>query len=111
MLLPVANILGIDVDDDPLWKDEVMAILNKAIHHSFKAAKVAIVDNHTLIDGFNNWYNSEMKTRQYCPVNWKWVRGCLACSCMLLATLTAMACTSCRSYPPCHRQPMMLILD
>ncbi|EJK55330.1 hypothetical protein THAOC_24946, partial [Thalassiosira oceanica] len=73
MLLPVANILGINMDDNPVWKDEVMAILNKAIHHSFKSAKLAIVDNHTLIDGFYKWYHSEMKTRQYCPVNWKWV--------------------------------------
>ena len=84
MLLPVANILGTDMDDNPVWKDEVMAILNKAIHYSFNAAKVAIVDNHTLIDGFYKWYHSEMKTRQYCPVNWKWVRGCL----------TALACCS-----------------
>ena len=88
MLLPVANILGIDMDDDPLWRDEVMTILNKAIHHSFKAAKVAIVDNHTLLDGFNNWYNSEMKTRRYCPVNWKWVRGCLTVL-AVFATLTS----------------------
>ncbi|KAK1736786.1 nitric oxide synthase [Skeletonema marinoi] len=77
MLVPVARALGLDPDtkpgDEPLWKDEVMAVLNKAIYHSFKVSKVAIVGHHNLIAMFWDWYNDEMRHRKYCPVNWKWV--------------------------------------
>lgn len=77
MLLPVAEALGMEIDtkpgEAPLWKDEVMHILSSAVYHSFKSAKIAMIDHHTLIDMFWIWYKEEMKTRKYCPVNWKWV--------------------------------------
>jgi hypothetical protein len=77
MLLPVAEALGMDVEikrgEAPLWKDEVMHILSSAVYHSFKTAKIAMIDHHTLIDMFWIWYREEMQTRNYCPVNWKWV--------------------------------------
>ncbi|KAL7542688.1 hypothetical protein ACHAXR_011997 [Thalassiosira sp. AJA248-18] len=77
MLVPVARALGMDVDikpgEAPFWKDEVMHILSMAVFHSYKFAKVAMIDHHTLIDMFWAWYNNEMRLRRYCPVNWKWV--------------------------------------
>ena len=77
MLVPVARALGLDPDtkpgDEPLWKDEVMTVLNKAIYHSFKVSKIAMIGHHNLIDMFWEWYKDEMKHRQYCPVNYKWV--------------------------------------
>ncbi len=77
MLVPVARALGLDPDtksgDEPLWKDEVMAALNKAIYHSFKVSKIAMIGQHNLIDMFWEWYKDEMRHRQYCPVNYKWV--------------------------------------
>jgi len=77
MLAPVAKALGMDADtkpgEAPLWKDEVMCILSMAVYHSFKTAKVAMIDHHTLIDMFWVWYHNELKQRKYCPVNWKWV--------------------------------------
>ncbi|KAL7439883.1 hypothetical protein ACHAXM_006921 [Skeletonema potamos] len=77
MLVPVARALGLDPDtkpgDEPLWRDEVMTILNKAVYHSFKVAKFAMVGHHNLIDMFWEWYKDEMHHRKYCPVNWKWV--------------------------------------
>ncbi len=77
MLLPVARALGLDTTtkpgDEPLWKDEAMAILNKAVYHSFKKAKIAMTGHHNLIEMFWQWYNDEMLHRKYCPVNWKWV--------------------------------------
>ena len=77
MLLPVANALGMDADtklgEAPLWIDDAMSIINKAVYHSFKTAKIAMIDHHTLINMFWKWYNDEMKHRKYCPVNWKWV--------------------------------------
>eukprot|EP00984_Skeletonema_dohrnii_P002603 scaffold912_cov121-Skeletonema_dohrnii-CCMP3373.AAC.4 len=46
MLVPVARALGLDPDtkpgDEPLWKDEVMTVLNKAVYHSFKVSKIAV---------------------------------------------------------------------
>ncbi|KAL9178842.1 hypothetical protein ACHAXT_003973 [Thalassiosira profunda] len=77
MLKPVGTALGMDTDtkpgDAPLWIDDVMAIVNRAVYHSFKASKIAMVDHHTLINSFWGWYHDEMKVRKYCPVNWKWV--------------------------------------
>ena len=83
----------------PLWKDEAMHILSSAVYHSFKTAKVnelilisncfadsckelkelvstsllqvEMVDHHTLIDMFWDWYRDEMKSRKFCPVNYK----------------------------------------
>jgi len=77
MLVPVARALGLDPDtkpgDEPLWKDEVMTVLNKAVYHSFKVSKIAMIGHHNLIDMFWEWYKDEMRHRQYCPVNFKWV--------------------------------------
>ena len=104
MLVPVAKALGMDADtkpgEAPLWIDDVMAILSKAVYHSFKTAKIAMIDHHNLINMFWDWYHDEMKSRSYCvssgnfvvsvllvhldahklhsllplqPVNWKWV--------------------------------------
>eukprot|EP00985_Skeletonema_marinoi_P008562 scaffold3909_cov138-Skeletonema_marinoi.AAC.7 len=77
MLVPVGRALGLDPDtkagDEPLWKDEVMTVLNKAVYHSFKVSKIAIIGHHQLINMFWVWYNDEMRHRRYCPVNWKWV--------------------------------------
>ena len=77
MLVPVAKALGLDSDtkpgDAPLWIDDVMAILNKAVFYSFKTAKIAMIDHHNLINMFWDWYHDELKSRKYCPVNWKWV--------------------------------------
>lgn len=77
MLVPVAKALGLDPDtkpgDEPLWKDEVMTVLNKAVYYSFKQRKVAMIGHHNLIDMFWQWYNDEMVHRGFCPVNWKWV--------------------------------------
>ena len=77
MLFPVARALGLDPDtkpgDEPLWKDEVMTVLNKAIYHSFKVSKIAMIGHHNLIDNFWEWYKDEMRHRRYCPVNFKWI--------------------------------------
>ena len=77
MLTPVAEALGMDAEmkpgEAPLWIDDVMAILSKAVYHSFKTAKIAMIDHHTLINMFWTWYHDELRHRGYCPTNWKWV--------------------------------------
>lgn len=71
MLVPAAKALGIDTEGEaPLWIDDVMSILSRAVYHSFKASKISMIDHHTLINMFWDWYNDEMKHRKYCPVNW-----------------------------------------
>ena len=54
MLVTAAKALGMDADtkpgDAPLWIDDVMAILSKAVYHSFKASKIAMIDHHNLIN-------------------------------------------------------------
>ena len=32
-----------------------------------------MVDHHTLINGFYDWYREEKTLRGYCPGNWKWI--------------------------------------
>eukprot|EP00581_Thalassiosira_minuscula_P018097 CAMPEP_0183714154 /NCGR_PEP_ID=MMETSP0737-20130205/8790_1 /TAXON_ID=385413 /ORGANISM="Thalassiosira miniscula, Strain CCMP1093" /LENGTH=1265 /DNA_ID=CAMNT_0025943059 /DNA_START=110 /DNA_END=3907 /DNA_ORIENTATION=+ len=77
LMVPIAKALGLNTElkagEPPYYKEEVSWILCKAIYHSFKTAKVAMIDHHTLIDMFWVWYNNEMVSRKYCPVNWKWV--------------------------------------
>ncbi len=77
LLAPIAQALGIYEEtksgEAPFYKDQVIFILSKAIYHSFKTAKVTMIDHHNLIDTFWGWYKSEMLSRMYCSVNWKWV--------------------------------------
>jgi nitric oxide synthase oxygenase domain/subunit len=32
-----------------------------------------MVDHHTLMRNFFNWYKKEEARRGYCPGNWKWI--------------------------------------
>jgi len=77
MIVPIAKALGMNVEmkagEPPYYKEEVIALLCKAIYHSYKTSKVAMVDHHNLIDMFYDWYEAESDSRGYCPVNWKWV--------------------------------------
>lgn len=40
--------------------------------YSFRQACVGMVDHHTLLQGFWEWYWKEKRTRGYVPGNWKW---------------------------------------
>jgi len=87
MIVPIAKALGMNVEmkagEPPYYKEDVIAILCKAIYHSYKTSKVALVDHHNLIDMFYDWYEAESVSRGYCPVNWKWV----IVSCFLIMNL------------------------
>ena len=54
LIIPIAKVLGMKTDlkpgEPPYYKEDVLSILCKAIYHSFKSAKVAMVDHHNLID-------------------------------------------------------------
>jgi len=68
LMVPIAKALGLNTElkagEPPYYKEEVSWILCKAIYHSFKTAKVAMIDHHTLIDMFWVWYNNEMVSRK-----------------------------------------------
>ena len=53
--------------DATLWKDKVMHLLDEAIVQSFRSSGWSIVDHHTMLRNFWEWYNKEISTRGYCP--------------------------------------------
>jgi len=70
----VAICMGLDTTrHDTLWRDEALVVLGAVVLHSFSHAGYGIVDHHTLIRNFFEWYQGEMKHRGYCPGNWKWL--------------------------------------
>lgn len=80
MLPKIAGILGLNPCRNPLWRDEALTVLNKAVLHSFHQSQRGMVDHHALIRGFVKWYHKEKQTRGYCPGNWKWIIPPLAAS-------------------------------
>jgi len=74
-LLPkIAHAMGIDTSiEDTLWRDHALAAINYAVLHSFKRARVSMVDHHTAAAAFAAWRADELKNRGYCPGNWKWI--------------------------------------
>ena len=74
-ILPrLAALLGLDTSKNAsLWRDRAQLVMSEAVLHSFAHAKVAMVDHHTMIEGFYEWYLNELSDRGYCPGNWKWV--------------------------------------
>lgn len=68
LVKPVAEKWGISTRTDAsLWKDKVMHLLDEAIVSSFRASGWGIVDHHTMLKGFWEWYNKELDQRGYCP--------------------------------------------
>ena len=110
MIVPIAKALGMNVEmkagEPPYYKEDVIAILCKAIYHSYKTSKVALVDHHTLIDMFYDWYEAESVSRGYCPVNWKWV--IVSCSCMIMKLNDVI---SDSQYPLLHDTATCLVID
>jgi nitric-oxide synthase len=73
-LLPeVAQALDLDVRRDPLWKDVCLTELNRAVLHSFKEARVTIVDHHAAGKQFMDFYNNENARGRYVSGDWRWL--------------------------------------
>jgi hypothetical protein len=74
-LLPaVATLLGLDTKNETsMWREHALAVLNEAVAFSFGAAGVSVANHHLLARSFETWHASELKTRGYCPANWKWL--------------------------------------
>jgi len=73
--------LGLDVRSEAaLWRDMAMSEIARAVLHSFARAGIAMVDHHTLLRSFMQWYPKELAERGYCPGNWKWIMPPIAAS-------------------------------
>nr|WP_230423347.1 nitric oxide synthase oxygenase [Streptomyces radicis] len=74
-LLPlVAEVLGLDTDDDTLlWRDRALVELNVAVLHSFRAAGVKITDHHTESERFLTHLAREEGEGRMVPTDWSWI--------------------------------------
>jgi nitric-oxide synthase len=73
-LLPqVAQALDLDVKKDSLWKDVCLTELNRAVLHSFKEARVTMVDHHVASKQFMDFYNKENALGRHVSGDWRWL--------------------------------------
>lgn len=74
-LLPeIAGHLGLDTSHPrTLWRDRALIELNRAVLHSFRAARVAMVDHHTVAKQFCEHVEKEQAAGRRCPTDWTWI--------------------------------------
>lgn len=81
MLPRIAQLMGLDTNrNSALWKDQAMLALNRAVLNSFQHSGFGMVDHHSLMSGFFDWFSKEKRDRGYCTGNWKWIIPPLAAS-------------------------------
>ena len=74
MLPIVAAELGLDTSSvRTLWKDRALVELNRAVIHSFRIAKVIMVDHHTVAAQFIDHVEREEREGRPCPTDWSWI--------------------------------------
>ncbi|MEM0978156.1 MAG: nitric oxide synthase oxygenase [Pseudomonadota bacterium] len=74
-LLPqVAEAIGLKpTPKNPLWKDQALVELNRAVLHSFHADGVRILDHHTLSESFKKFYDRETFFGRDVHGHWPWI--------------------------------------
>lgn len=74
-LLPtVASRMGLDMSSHAtMWKDKALIELNLAVHHSYKAAGVSIVDHHTAAQQFKLFEQQEQDAGRCVTGDWTWL--------------------------------------
>lgn len=74
MLPLIADMMGLDTSHPrTLWRDQALIELNKAVLHSYRKAKVHIVDHHTVAKQFCEHVAKEDAAGRTCPTDWSWV--------------------------------------
>ncbi|ANS32430.1 Nitric oxide synthase, endothelial (plasmid) [Rhodococcus opacus] len=74
MLPAIAAELGLDTSSArTLWKDRALVELNRAVIHSFRTAKVIMVDHHTVANQFIDHVEREAREGRPCPTDWSWI--------------------------------------
>ncbi|XP_065567069.1 nitric oxide synthase, inducible-like [Artemia franciscana] len=74
-LAPVmAGIMGLNTKtNESNWRDLAVSELVVAVAHSFREAKITIVDHQTACETFIEHFKSEHEERGGCPTDWVWV--------------------------------------
>lgn len=71
---PIAQALGLPCDArNPLWRDQAMVELNRAVLHSFAQAGVRIFDHHTLSESFCKFRAREAQNDRTVAGHWPWL--------------------------------------
>ncbi len=71
---PIARALGLNQGaENPLWQDQAMVELNRAVLHSFSQAGVRIFDHHTLSESFCKFRARERKQDRIVAGHWPWL--------------------------------------
>lgn len=74
MLPAIADRLDLDMSSErTLWRDRALVELNRAVLHSYRTARVHIVDHHTVAKQFIDHVESEAAQGRRCPTDWTWV--------------------------------------
>lgn len=73
MLPAIAEKMGIDQKQDPLWKDRALVELNAAVIFSYEQAGVRIVDHHRASSEFMEFAAREMKAGRAVSADWSWI--------------------------------------
>ena len=75
-LLPaVADALGIDAGRgaSPLWRDEALTELNRAVLHSYERAGVTMIDHHAASEQFMAFHAKEQARGRRVAADWRWI--------------------------------------
>jgi nitric-oxide synthase len=72
----VAARMGLDTSSDrTLWRDRALLELNRAVLHSFDAARVSLADHHTEAEHFMRFAEREQAAGR-CPyADWSWINS------------------------------------
>ncbi len=66
--------MGLDTSwESTLWRDRALVELNIAVLHSFKKAKVSIVDHHTAAAQFRRFEERETEEGRKVTGDWAWL--------------------------------------
>ncbi len=70
----VAAALGLDTSHkNPLWRDQALVELNRAVLHSFAADGVRIMDHHALSGSFDKFCTREAAQGRKVYGDWSWI--------------------------------------
>ncbi len=70
----IADRLGLDrTRSDTLWQDAALVELNIAVLHSFRQAKVRMMDHHTLSEYFKKFEQQERQCERPVYADWTWI--------------------------------------
>lgn len=65
--------IKLDPKEAPLWRDQVLTELNRAVLHSFQAAHVTMVDHHTAANQFMTFHDREQRAGRRVAGDWRWL--------------------------------------